>query len=89
MSTFPHFTNDFVHSIVLFTLLNRFLCCKIASANTKIGYGACQKFIANVQGHKSIDDLSSLRYVLTIVGSCVNWIDTMSKKIFFSKPLFC
>lgn len=26
-----------------------------------IGYGACQKFIANIEGHKSVDELSSLR----------------------------
>lgn len=25
------------------------------------GYGACQKLIANIEGHKSVDELSSLR----------------------------
>lgn len=28
---------------------------------TILGYGACQKFIANIEGHKSVDELSSLR----------------------------
>lgn len=64
MSTLFNLSNHFLYSFDFLHNKNRFLGFKIAAANTKIGYGACQKFIANVQGHKSSDDLSSLRYVL-------------------------
>lgn len=49
----------------LICINSRFVCfivsLTLGTCNICVGYGACQKFIANIEGHQNVDELSSLR----------------------------